>query len=225
MTITLYGAALSPFVRKVRVVLAEKGIPYTHDPVSPFAPPDEFLAISPLKRIPVLLDDSEGANATLPDSSAICAYLERKYPTPALYPAQAFAYGRALWLEEYADSDFIAAAGGGLFRPIVISRLMKQEPNQALADDTWANKMPRFFDYFEKELNGRAHFIGDTLTIADIAVASPFVNSAHAGYWPDATRWPSLVGFLKAMHARPSFAASIAEERKAISRLGIPYAG
>jgi glutathione S-transferase len=225
MTITLYGAALSPFVRKVRVALAEKGIPYTHDPVSPFAPPEEFLAISPLKRIPVLRDDSEGPNATLPDSSAICAYLERKHPTPALYPAQAFAYGRALWLEEYADSDFIATAGGGLFRPIVVSRLMKQEPNQALADDTWANKMPRFLDYFEKELNGRAHFIGDTLTIADIAVASPFVNSAHAGYWPDAARWPALVRFLKTMHARPSFAASIAEERKLISRLGIPYAG
>ena len=225
MTITLYGAALSPFVRKVRVVLAEKGIAYTHNPVSPFAPSEEFLAISPLKRIPVLRDDSEGQNATLPDSSVICAYLERKHPTPAFYPAQAFAYGRALWLEEYADSDFIATAGGGLFRPIVVSRLMKQEPNQALGDDTWANKMPRFFDYFEKELNGRDHFIGDMLTIADIAIASPFVNSAHAGYWPDAARWPNLVRFLKAMHARPSFAACIAEERKLISRLGIPYAG
>jgi glutathione S-transferase len=225
MTITLYGAALSPFVRKVRVALAEKGIPYKHEPVSPFAPPEDFLAISPLKRIPVLRDDSEGPDATLPDSSAICAYLERKYPAPALYPTQPFAYGRAIWLEEYADSDFIATTGAGLFRAIVISRLMKQEPNKDLADDTWANKVPRFLDYFERELHGRAHYIGDSLTIADIAVASPFVNAAHAGYWPDAQRWPNLVRFLKATHARPSFAACIAEERKLLERLGIPYAG
>lgn len=225
MTITLYGAALSPFVRKVRVVLAEKGLAYNHDPVSPFAPPEEFLAISPLKRIPVLRDDSEGPDATLPDSSAICAYLERKHPTPPLYPAQPFAYGRALWIEEYADSDFIATIGGGLFRAVVIAMLMKKEPDRALADDTWANKAPRFLDHFEKELGGRSHFIGDTLTIADIAVASPFVNAAHAGYAPDPAKHPRLARFLKATHARPSFAACIAEERKMLSRLEIPYAG
>lgn len=225
MTITLYGAALSPFVRKVRVVLAEKGIAYKHDPVSPFAPSEELLAISPLKRIPVLRDESEGPDATLPDSSAICGYLERKYPAAPMYPSQPFAYGRALWLEEYADSDFIGSIGGGLFRAIIVNRLMRKDADQALADDTWTNKVPRFLDFFEKELHGRAHYIGDSLTIADIAVASPFVNAAHAGYWPDAQRWPNLVRFLKATHARPSFAACIAEERKAIERLGVPYAG
>ena len=224
MTITLYGAALSPFVRKVRVVLAEKGLEYKHDPVSPFAPPEEFLAISPLKRIPVLRDDSEGPDATLPDSSAICAYLERKHPSPALYPRQAFAYGRTLWYEEYADSDLVQMLGGGMFRPTVIAKLMKKEPDFALANDTWATKAPRFLDYFEKELNGRPHFIGDALTLADIAIASPFVNAAHAGFAPDAARYPGLVRFLKTMHARPSFATCIAEERKMLTRLEIPYA-
>lgn len=225
MTITLYGAALSPFVRKVRVALAEKGLEYKHDPVSPFAPPDYFLEISPLKRIPVLRDDSEGPDATLPDSSAICGYLERKHPSPALYPRQAFAYGRTLWIEEYADSDLVAALGGGLFRPTVVAKLMQKEPDFALAKDTWENKAPRFLAFFEKELAGRAHFVGDSLTLADIAVASPFVNAAHAGFAPGATKYPGLSRFLKSMHARPSFAACIAEERKMLERLGIPYAG
>lgn len=224
MTITLYGAALSPFVRKVRVVLAEKGLEYKHDPVSPFAPPDYFLEISPLKRVPVLRDDSEGPDATLPDSSAICGYLERKHPNPPLYPAQAFAYGRALWIEEFADSDFIATVGGGVFRPTVIAKLMKKEPDFALANETWETKAPRFLSFFEKELNLRPHFVGDALTLADIAVASPFVNAAHAGFAPDAATYPGLSRFLKAMHARPSFAACIAEERKMLERLGIPYA-
>lgn len=225
MTITLYGAAISPFVRKTRVALAEKGLAYNHEPVSPFAPPPEFLDISPLKRIPVLRDDSEGPDATLPDSSVICAYLERKYPAPALYPTQAFAYGRALWLEEYADTDFIGTIGGGLFRAVVVNMLMKKEPDHAMAQDTWSTKAPRFLEFFEKELKGGSHFVGDSFTIADIAVASPFVNAAHAGFAPDAARYPNLVRFLKATHARPSFAACIDEERKLLSRLNLPYAG
>jgi len=225
MTITLYGAAVSPFVRKVRVVLAEKSLAYNYEPVSPFSPPPGFTDISPLKRIPVLRDDSEGPDATLPDSSAICAYLERKHPSPALYPSQPFAYGRALWFEEYADSDFIAASGGGIFRPIVLNRLMRKEPDQALANDTWEQKVPRFLEYFEKELGSRAHYVGDKFSIADIAIASPFVNLAHAGFAPDPARYPNLVRFLKTMHARPSFATSIAEECKMLAPLGVKYAG
>jgi glutathione S-transferase len=224
MTITVYGAALSPFVRKVRVVLAEKGIEYKHDPVSPFAPPDYFLAISPLKRIPVLRDESEGPDATLADSSAICGYLEKKFPATPLYPAKPFDYGRTLWIEEYADSDFVGTIGGGVFRAVVVAKLMRKEPDLALAKDTWETKAPRFFDYFEKELGNRTNFVGNALTLADIAVASPFVNAAHAGFAPDASKYPNLVRFLKAIHARSSFAASIAEERKMLTPLGIPYA-
>lgn len=207
------------------MALAEKGLEYKLDPVSPFAPPDYFLEISPLKRVPVLRDDSEGPDATLADSSAICGFLERKYPTPALYPAKPFDYGRTLWLEEYADSDFIGTIGGGLFRAVVVNKLMRKEADFDLANDTWTNKAPRFLDYFEKELAGRDHFIGNTLTLADIAVASPFVNAAHAGFAPDAEKYPGLSRFLKAMHARPSFAASIDQERKFLTPLGIPYAG
>jgi glutathione S-transferase len=224
MTITVHGAGLSPFVRKVRVALAEKGLEYKLDPISPFAPPPNFHELSPLKRIPVLRDESEGPDATLPDSSAICAYLEKKHPNPPLYPSQPFAYGRALWLEEYADSDFVATIGGGTFRAVVVNMLMRKEPDKDLANDTWANKAPRFFEFFEKELGSRGHFVGDAFTIADIAVASPFVNAAHAGFAPDGAKYPNLLRFLKATHARPSFAACIAEERKMLERLGLKYA-
>lgn len=150
--------------------------------------------------------------------------MERKYPSPALYPAKPFDYGRALWIEEYADSDLIAATGSGLFRAVVINKLMRKEPDHALANDTWTNKVPRFLDYLERELGGRTHFVGDTLTIADIAVASPFVNAAHAGFAPDPVKYPGLTRFLVATHARPSFAACIAQERKFLAPLGITYA-
>ena len=206
------------------MVLAEKQLEYKLDPVSPFAPPADFEKISPLKRIPVLRDDSEGPDALIPDSSVICAYLEKKFPTPALYPSAPFAYARALWFEEYADSDFVATTGLGMFRPVVLNALMKKAPDLDLAKDTWETKLPRFLQYYEEQLNGRSHFIGDSFTIADIAVASPFVNVAHAGFAPDEARYPNLVRFLKTTLARPSFAACVAHELKALAPTGLKYA-
>jgi len=218
------GAPLSPFVRKVRVVLAEKQLDYKLDPVSPFAPPQGFEKISPLKRIPVLRDDSVGPDATIADSSAICGYLEKKCPNPALYPAEPFAYGQALWFEEYADSDFSATTGLGMFRPVVLNALTGKAPDTATARETWETKVPHFLDYYEGHLQGRKYFVGDSFTIADIAVASPFVNVAHAGFAPDAARYPNLLRFLKETLARPGFASSIAQERKVLSATGLAYA-
>ena len=94
MTITIYGMAASPFVRKVRVALAEKGLDYTLDQVNIFPPPDWFVEISPAKRIPVMRDTSVAEDFTLPDSGTICAYLERQYPDTALYPADPAAFGK-----------------------------------------------------------------------------------------------------------------------------------
>jgi glutathione S-transferase len=224
MTITVYGPALSPFVRKVRVALAEKGVPYELKNVNIFQPPEWFVAISPLKRVPVMRDDSEGADAILPDSSAICGYLERKHPNPPLYPSEPFAYGRALWFEEYGDSEFVSTCGMGIFRPVVLNKFMGKDADYATAKETWDHKIPRFLDYLEKEIGTKAFLVGDRLTVADIAVATPFVNVAHSGFTPDAKTHPNLVRYLKAIHARPSFAAVIAEEAKVIAPLGIKAA-
>ena len=131
MALVVYGSSLSPFVRKVRVVLAEKGLSYEHQQINPFAPPDWFLEISPLKRIPVLRDTDEPEPNTLPDSSVICAYLEAKYPQPALYPAQPFARARALWLEEYADTHMMQSIGPGLFFERVVKKLMGRECDES----------------------------------------------------------------------------------------------
>ena len=79
MALIVYGANLSPFVRKVRVALAEKGLEYKLDQVSPFSPPPEFLAISPLKRIPAFRDTDLPEPNSLADSSIICDYLEHKF--------------------------------------------------------------------------------------------------------------------------------------------------
>src|SRR5690606_13057171 len=99
MSYKLFGANVSPFVRKVRAYMAEKGLAYEHEPVNPFQPPPNFRSISPLGKIPALLD----GDRPLPDSTAICLYLERRHPERPLYPVDDYLYARALWVEEYVD--------------------------------------------------------------------------------------------------------------------------
>ena len=212
MSLTVYGAALSPFVRKVRVFLAEKGLDYTLENVNIFPVPDWFAEISPLKRIPVLKDDDVPGGGTLPDSSVVCAYLEKKYPAPALYPAEPYAYGRALWFEEYADSELAGHVGMGVFRPVVLNRLMKKDADHTKAQATIDEKLPSYFAYLDKEIGDREFFVGDAFSIADISVATQFVNFKHAGYEPDAAKFPLLASFVARTHARPSFAACIEQE-------------
>ncbi|HEX7775431.1 MAG TPA: glutathione S-transferase family protein [Parvibaculum sp.] len=219
MGLILYGAALSPFVRKTRVFLAEKGLDYKLEQVNIFPPSDWFKEISPLGRIPVLKDEEAGA--TLPDSSVICAYIERVHPEPALYPRDALSYARALWYEEYADSELAGNVGMGMFRPIVVNKLMGKECDRATAEKTLTEKLPRYFAYLDKEIGSKAFLVGDSLSIADIAVGTQFANLAHTGYSVDEKQYPNLVRYVKAILARPSFAACIAEESRVISKLAL----
>ena len=76
----LHGVNLSPFVRKVRFALAEKGITVEQDQVVPFGLSDDFKKLSPLGKIPVYQD----GELVLPDSSVIIDYLEHVHPDPPL---------------------------------------------------------------------------------------------------------------------------------------------
>lgn len=218
MALTIYGANVSPFVRKVRVLLAEKGIDYTLEQVNIFAPPDWFLDISPAKRIPVLRDTDIAEDFTVPDSSVICAYLERRYPEPALYPKDDADYARALFLEEYADSEMAPTFGRGVFRPrIVFPLAQKVAPDEETVAKAVAEELPPLFDYLEGRCAGREYLVGDSFGIADIAVATTFGNLRHAEVAPDPARWPALAAYVDRMLARPSFAACLAEEAKVFS--------
>jgi glutathione S-transferase len=207
----LHGVNLSPFVRKTRVALAEKGVDYELIPVMPMGQTDEYRKISPLGKIPCY---QEG-DFTLPDSSCIIAYLERTRPEPALYPSDPKEFGRALWYEEYADSKLVGVLTTAFFNRVV-KKMMKQEPDEAAIAASLEEAKP-VFDYLEAEIGDREVLVGRHFGIADIAVSSPFVNFAHAGESLDAGRWPRLAAYLERNHARPSFKALIEEERQALA--------
>ncbi len=218
MTITIYGGSVSPFVRKVRVVLAEKGVAYELDQVNPFMPPPEFLLISPLKRIPVLRDSDVPEPNTLPDSSIICDYLEHKFPNPPLYPKDSFERARALWIEEYCDSIVATNVGSGLFFERIVKKMLRQQPDESICQKTLTEKLPPLFDYLNKEVAGREFAVGNAFSIADAAIGTMFVNFLHAGETIDAGRWTDLAKYVARIHARPSFKALIDEESPLVQR-------
>lgn len=219
MALIVYGAGLSPFVRKVRLALIEKNLEYTLDPVNPFTPPEGFLEMSPLKRIPAFRDTSQPEPNFLSDSSVICDYLEHKYPEVPLYPSDPYLRARALWFEEYADSVFASNIGGGLFFERVIKKLLRQQTDESVCAATMNEKLPPMFDYLEKQIGNNEFFVGNKFSIADISVATMLVNLEHAGEAVDAKRWPELAAFATRLHDRPSFKKLIEEERPFIQQL------
>ena len=69
MSLIVYGAALSPFVRKVRGCLLEKKLDYSMELILPRNQPDWYFKINPLGRIPALRD----GDFDICDSSVICS--------------------------------------------------------------------------------------------------------------------------------------------------------
>lgn len=129
----IIGSYLSPYVRKVLVLLELKGIAYRIDPIVPFFGDEAFERLSPLRQIPVLVD----GDFVLNDSSVICQYLEERYPQPSLYPADIGQRAQARWLEEYADSRLGQVIIWQLFHQLVINRgIWHREPDQAILQRT-----------------------------------------------------------------------------------------
>jgi glutathione S-transferase len=213
MALIVYGGSISPFVRKVRVMLAEKGLAYSLEPVNPFQPPPDYVEISPLKRIPAFRDtDLPEPNNHLADSSIICDYLEHKYPTPPLYPSDPYQRARALWFEEYADSQVASNLVRPLFFERVVKKMLRTQTDESICEAALRDHLPAIGAYLEKELGDNHFMVGNMFSIADIAVGTMFVNVAHAGEAVDASRWPGLADYVGRLHARPSFKALIEEE-------------
>ena len=205
----IHGVNASPFVRKVRIAMAEKGLDYELEPVMPLNVSDEYKKISPLGKIPTYEEDGW----TVPDSSVIISYLEQSQPEPALYPADARDRATALFLEEYADTAVVSAAGTVFFQRIVAPAFMGQPTDDAVVRNALEEELPPVLDYLESQLaDGRSYLVGDAFSVADIAVTSPFVNLRHAGESVDPSRWPKTAGYLENGFARASIAPLIEEE-------------
>lgn len=211
---TLFGAPLSPFVRKVRVLLIEKQVDYELNPVFPGSSDPAFVALSPLGKVPAWQDDQVG----LADSSAICGYLDRRYPTPPHYPSGAANYGRALWFEEYADTKLFEVFTASIFFERLIRPMQGGTTDQAKVQRALTEQVPAVCAYLESHIAGD-YLLGAGFTVADVAVASQVVNLQYAGEKLDAARYPKLAALAARAHARDSFSACLADEQRFMERM------
>jgi glutathione S-transferase len=199
--VQVIGSYLSPYVRKVLVFLDVKGVPYEIDPIIPFMGDERFSKLSPVRRIPVLLDD----HVTLADSTVICQYLEERHPVPALYPADITERAQARWLEEFADSRMGEVFIWRLFNQVAINPFVwgEQTDNEVL-EKTLSVEIPDVLDYLEAQVP-REGFLFGGLSIADISIACFFRNAAFARFRVDGARWPLTASFVERVLALESF--------------------
>ena len=210
----IYGASLSPFVRKAAAFAREKGLDFEHLPVPPNADDPEFRKCSPFGKIPGFRD----GDYCLSDSTAIVHYLEAKHPEPALVPADPEARGRTIWYDEFADTIMVAAAGAIFFNRIV-ARALGAEPDLAAADKAEKEALPPVLDYVEGQLSdGREWLVGDGLTLADLSVAAPFKNLEYAGVSIDG--YPKTKAYVDRITGRESFAALLEMDQGFLKQIG-----
>ncbi len=217
----LLGAPLSPFVKKARIVAAEKAIDYAYDPrPSPLGWPEGFERINPLKRVPALLPDPANPDYAINDSSAICAYFDRLKPEPALFPAAAEALGRALWIEEFCDSEMASKIGMGVFRPVFFNLASGKAADYEAAKAGFETVAKTLLTYLENQLDGKTWFAGDAFSIADIAVTCQLYSLSFVGFDIPATRFPNLAAHYQRCSARPSVAGLIADDQAFVAKAG-----
>ena len=110
------------------------------------------------------------------DSSAIVAYLEAVKPEPNLIPTEPRARARTIWFDEYADTILFACGGKMFFNRIVAPRFLGQPGDEEIAAKAECEELPPLLDYLERVIPESGFLVEDRLTLADIAVASPFAN-------------------------------------------------
>jgi glutathione S-transferase len=196
----LYGSLTSPFVRKVRMVLREKGIAHEFIVEGASDAAGNVARLNPLHAVPVLeRDDGE----VLFDSPFICEYLDSLTPSPRLYPPAGEPRWQALrW----------HALGHGMMEACV-TRLLESRRADACRDRAvlalHEGRIAAAIDYAAARVPADGFLVGGQLSIADIAliVALEYVDLRYPHDWR--TRCPQLAGWLAAHATR----ASVAETR------------
>jgi len=197
----IIGSFVSPYVRKVLVCMELKGLDYEVDPITPFFGNDEFRRLSPLCRIPVLIDEG----LVLTDSTVIAEYLDEQFPEPPLMPKEPKERARARWLEEFADTRLGDVFIWGLFYPKMVHPRVWGEPgDQSRIDKSLTADIPAALDYLEGELP-ESGYLFDKMGLADISIASFFRNASYAGFVPDASRWPRTARLVEEVLSNPAF--------------------
>jgi len=164
----LYHVPLSPFCRKVRLVLAEKKMDVELIEERYWDQSTEFLRRNPAGKVPILRHEG----ALLTESTPICEYIEELNPNPTLIPKDAKARYEMRRLVSWFDDKFHHEVTSNL----LYERVNKKVSGQGFPDSKnikeGARKIKYHLDYMAWLLEHRRWLAGDTMTLADFAAAA-----------------------------------------------------
>lgn len=218
--LTIYGVPISVHTRKVIVAARIKNLPFELVPVVPVMPdslPPDWRRLSPTGLVPALQD----GDFTLSDSAAICAYLERKWPKPSLYPSDPRHYGHALWLEQYASGTVFRDVVRPLFHELFVHPKVRNiATDPAAVGDVLERVLPEVFGYLE-QASGDNFLAGDALSVADLAVMSNLTTLQYTGCALDRERFPKLAALYERIVRVPEVAAALRAEQAVVRQMGL----
>lgn len=194
--IKLYDFKSSPNCQRVKVVLAEKNLPYDIIAVDlrrQEQKTPEFLKLNPYGKVPVLVDNG----TALYESCIISEYLNEKYPNPPLLPADLGKRAKARILIDYGLAHL-----EGAYQKLRVELMKPEREQNPEVVDSAKNSLRKLLQHLEKELDDQPYLVGD-FSLADAALIPRFVRLEGFAVLPDPTL-PALGKYLQRMRARPS---------------------
>lgn len=203
----LFHLPLSPFCRKIRLVLSEKGVEADLIEERPWEKRLDFLRLNPAGRVPVLVTPEGQAIA---DSNAIFEYLEETAKDPALLPDAPPARAETRRLVAWFDDKFHAEVTGNILYERITKRLARRGPPEGAHLKAGAKSLRVHLDYIDWLLESNDWLAGPKLTIADLTAAAHLSCLDYTGdiAWAD---YPAVRDWYAPIKSRPSFRSLLAD--------------
>jgi glutathione S-transferase len=203
----LYHLPLSPFSRKVRLVLAEKRLPFELRLEKVWERRPEYLELNAACTVPTLLEET---GLAVPDSGVICEYLEEAYPDLSLLGRTLAERVETRRLVAWFDGKFAHEVTRNLVGEKFLKRMLgRGEPNAAALRAGYA-AVKDHLQYIGWLAENRQWLAGATISLADFAAAAhlsalDFVGDVDWSVSPPARDWYAR------MKSRPSFRGILAD--------------
>lgn len=197
--IKLYDFKSSPNCQRVKIVLAEKNLPYDIAPIDLRAQEQktpEYLKLNPYGKVPVLTDDA----TVLYESLIINEYLDEKYPNPPLMPKDPAKRAKARIFIDYGMAHFDAPYQR---LRMELMKDAKEQNQQVIA--TAKAELKKLLQRLEDEIGEQQYLLGD-FSLVDADLLPRFTRLEGFGVLPDPSL-PRFGNYLERVKARPSVRA------------------